>query len=74
MRSPSMNPRADRELEPAVPSSTAPSETFGGSRTATVAGGGIVRAADRIIEKAKALAAHQFEANIADVENWPKHK
>lgn len=39
----------------------------GGSRTATVAGGGIVRASQQIIDKAKGIAAHAFEANVADV-------
>lgn len=40
----------------------------GGSRTATVASGGIVRASAQIIEKGKAIAAHLFEASPADVE------
>jgi len=39
----------------------------GGSRTATVAGGGIVRASAQIIDKARAIAAHEFEASLADV-------
>ena len=40
----------------------------GGSRTATVAGGGIMRASERIVDKGRQIAAHLFEASQQDVE------
>jgi carbon-monoxide dehydrogenase large subunit len=48
--------------------SVGPGRGTGGSRVATVAGSGIVRASRRIVDKAKALAAHLLEASEADLE------
>jgi carbon-monoxide dehydrogenase large subunit len=39
-----------------------------GSRSLTVGGEALVRAADKVIEKAKPIAAHLLEANVDDVE------
>ncbi len=46
-----------------------PGRGTGGSRTATVAGAGIVRASRRIVDKARAIAAHLLEASEADIEH-----
>src|SRR4051794_20406837 len=39
-----------------------------GSRSLTVGGEALVRAADKVIEKAKPIAAHMLEANVDDLE------
>jgi carbon-monoxide dehydrogenase large subunit len=39
-----------------------------GSRSLVIGGEAVVRAADKVIEKAKPIAAHLLEANVADVE------
>jgi carbon-monoxide dehydrogenase large subunit len=44
-----------------------PGRGTGGSRTATVAGNGILQASERIIDKARRIAAHMFEASEQDV-------
>ena len=44
-----------------------PGRGTGGSRTATVAGSGIVRASEKVIAKARRIVAHMLEANEADV-------
>ena len=43
-------------------------EGTGGSRTATLGGSAVLRATDRIVEKAKAIAAHLLEAAEADID------
>ena len=39
-----------------------------GSRSLTVGGEALVRAVDKVIEKAKPIAAHMLEANVEDIE------
>ena len=39
-----------------------------GSRSAAVGGSSLVKSAEKVVEKAKSLAAHQFEADPEDVE------
>ena len=39
-----------------------------GSRSLVVGGEALVRAADKVIEKAKPIAAHMLEANVDDIE------
>jgi carbon-monoxide dehydrogenase large subunit len=39
-----------------------------GSRSLVVGGEAVVRAADKVIEKAKPIAAHMLEANVEDIE------
>jgi carbon-monoxide dehydrogenase large subunit len=43
-------------------------EGTGGSRSATLGGSAVLMATDRIVEKAKAIAAHMLEAAEADIE------
>jgi carbon-monoxide dehydrogenase large subunit len=43
-------------------------EGTGGSRTATLGGSAVLLATDRIVEKAKAIAAHLLEAAEADID------